>query len=595
MAPIVAPRMRITRVALCAGVAALLYFTGLGRPALWEPDEGRYAEVAREMLVQGDYVTPRNDWVRYFEKPPLVYWVTAGAMKIFGANEFAARAPAALFSTGQVAVTEALGEAMFGPIAGVMAAVALALSPLFFAFARFATPDPALAFFFTAALASFYMAAKSGYTSAEFGSLRRCDGRNWMNLWMVLWMVLAAALLGLGTLAKGPVALALGGAVALVWLVIEGRAREAFTIPWLRCAIVYLAITAPWFVLAAERNAGFLQFFFVHEHVQRYLESTEHEWGPYFFVIVVAGGMWPWLYFVPLGLHDLRSGDDDEPAVTNRRSALIFLLIWFGLVIIFFSIPRSKLGEYILPAFPPIAIIAGYGLSRLSEMDGGRVDHLMIRFVILNAVIGVAMALSAPTLIRYGISRVLLRDAAVAGFGLLAGAAGAAIASRFRRSAAATAVPVALGVLLAMGALMKAREDAAPMFSYRTLARAIGPVIGDGCALASYRHQVQSLPFYTHQRERLVGYRGELAPFGDSADARGSFVASDTDLETLWGSNACVVVVANRGDLPRLKLILTPAPSIIGCEGKKFALLNRQVASRPASLGECVDAVETIP
>jgi 4-amino-4-deoxy-L-arabinose transferase-like glycosyltransferase len=202
--------MRITRVALCAGVAALLYFTGLGRPALWEPDEGRYAEVAREMLLQGDYVTPRNDWVRYFEKPPLVYWVTAGAMKIFGANEFAARTPAALFSAGQVAVTEALGEAMFGPIAGVMGAVALALSPLFFAFARFATPDPALAFFFTAALASFYMAATSGYMSAEPGSLMRCDGRNWKNLWMVLWMVLAAALLGLGTLAKGPVALALG-------------------------------------------------------------------------------------------------------------------------------------------------------------------------------------------------------------------------------------------------------------------------------------------------------------------------------------------------------------------------------------------------
>jgi 4-amino-4-deoxy-L-arabinose transferase-like glycosyltransferase len=585
-ASIMAPR--ITRVVLCAGVAALLYFTGLGRPALWEPDEGRYAEVAREMLLQGDYVTPRNDWVRYFEKPPLVYWITVGAMRLFGANEFAARAPAALFSTGQVAVSEALGEAMFGPLAGVIGAVALALSPLFFAFARFATPDPALAFFFTAALASFYMAAESG-------SLRRRGGRNWM----VLWMILAAALLGLGTLAKGPVALALGGAVALVWLVIEGRAREAFTIPWLRCAIVYLAITAPWFVLAAERNAGFLQFFFVHEHVQRYLESTEHEWGPYFFVIVVAGGMWPWLYFAPVGLHDLRSGDDNEPAVTKRRGALMFLLIWFGLVFIFFSIPRSKLGEYILPAFPPLAIIAGYGLSRLGEMNGGRVDHLMVRFVILNAAIGVAMALAAPTLIRHGMNRVLLQDGAVAGFGLLAGAVGATIASRFRRSTVAIALPVALGVLLAMGALMKAREDAAPMFSYRTLARAIGPVIGDGCALASYRHQIQSLPFYTRQREKLVGYRGELAPFGDGADARDSFIASDTDLEALWGSKACVVVVANRGDLPRLRRILTPAPSIIGCEGKKFALLNQRfaqpVASRPVQPSECDDATATIP
>ena len=348
-------------------------------------------------------------------------------------------------------------------------------------------------------------------------------------------------------------------------------------------------------MLAAERNAGFLQFFFVHEHVQRFLENTEHEWGPYFFVIVVAGGMWPWLYFTPLGLHDLRRRDGDEPAVTKRRGALIFLLIWFGLIFVFFSIPRSKLGEYILPGFPPLAIIAGYGLSRLGEMDDGRVNHLMLRFIVLNAAISVAMALAAPTLIRYGISRALLQDAGVAGFGLLAGAVGATIASRFRRSAAAVAVPIALGVILAMGALMKAREDAAPMFSYRTLARAVAPVIGDGCALASYRHQVQSLPFYTHQREKLVGYRGELAPFGDSADARESFIVSDADLEALWGSRACVVVVANRGDLPRLRRILTPAPSIIGCEGKKFALLNQPVAPGRIPLGECDDDTETIP
>jgi hypothetical protein len=146
-----------------------------------------------------------------------------------------------------------------------------------------------------------------------------------------------------------------------------------------------------------------------------------------------------------------------------------------------------------------------------------------------------------------------------------------------------------------MGALMKAREDAAPMFSYRTLARAIRPLVGDGCALASYHHQVQSLPFYTRRREKLVGYRGELAPFGDGADARESFIVSDADLETLWGSKACVVVVANRGDLPRLKRILTPAASIIGCEGKKFALVNQPVASRTVPLSECDDDSETIP
>jgi Aminoarabinose transferase C-terminal domain len=127
------------------------------------------------------------------------------------------------------------------------------------------------------------------------------------------------------------------------------------------------------------------------------------------------------------------------------------------------------------------------------------------------------------------------------------------------------------------------------------LARTIRPLIGDGCALASYRHQVQSLPFYTREREKLVAYRGELAPFGDSPDARASFIASDKDLQAMWTSNVCVVLVANRSDLPRLKRILTPAPSIIGCEGKKVALYNQPIRWLPTPPGSCRDAApETV-
>ena len=147
---------RPLRLTIYALLAAILYLPGLGRPALWEPDEGRYAEIAREMVVSGDYVTPRDDFELYFEKPPLVYWADAASIGAFGANEFAVRLPAALFSVGQVVVTAALAEVMFGATAGFFAALALALSPLFFGFARFATLDPALAFFLTAALGAFY-------------------------------------------------------------------------------------------------------------------------------------------------------------------------------------------------------------------------------------------------------------------------------------------------------------------------------------------------------------------------------------------------------------------------------------------------------
>ena len=232
---------RPLRLTIYALLAAIMYVPGLGKPALWEPDEGRYAEIAREMVLSGDYVTPRDAFELYFEKPPLVYWADAASIGIFGVNEFAVRLPAALFSVGQVVVTAALAEVMFGATAGLFAALALALSPLFFGFARFATLDPALAFFLTAALATFYLAARED--SFSLPSARR-------------WMLICAAMLALGTLAKGPIALLLGGAIALAWLAVGRRLREIVRMPLVWCGLIYAAIVLPWFILMETRNPG---------------------------------------------------------------------------------------------------------------------------------------------------------------------------------------------------------------------------------------------------------------------------------------------------------------------------------------------------
>src|SRR5271167_4603924 len=303
---------RPLRLTIYALLAAILYLPGLGKPALWEPDEGRYAEIAREMVISGDYVTPRDDFELYFEKPPLVYWAEAGAIHAFGVNEFAVRLPAALFSIGQVVVTAALADAVLGPTAGFFAALALALSPLFFGFARFATLDPALAFFLTAALSAFYFSARDGSFSSP--AARR-------------WMLISAAMLATGTLAKGPVALLLGGAIPLIWLAFERRLREIAQLPLVQCAIIYAAFVLPWFVLMEARNPGFLNFFFIHEHLQRYVTSNEHGWGPWFFVPIVTGGIWPWIFFVPLGWSSMRArdaGPESRPAPSDRRSAATF-------------------------------------------------------------------------------------------------------------------------------------------------------------------------------------------------------------------------------------------------------------------------------
>ena len=296
---------RPLRLTLYALLGAIIYLPGLGRPALWEPDEGRYAEIAREMVVSGDYVTPRDDFELYFEKPPLVYWANAASIEIFGANEFAVRLPAALFSIGQIVVTAALADEMLGATAGFFAALVLALSPLFFGFARFATLDPALAFFLAAALGAFYIAAREDSFSRP--SARR-------------WMLISAAMLAMGTLAKGPIALLLGGAIAVTWLAVEHRLRQVAQMPLVWCGVIYAAIVLPWFILMEARNPGFLRFFFIHEHFERYVSSSEHGWGPWFFIPIVIGGMWPWIFFVPLGWSAMRAADSGESSFRPSTS-----------------------------------------------------------------------------------------------------------------------------------------------------------------------------------------------------------------------------------------------------------------------------------
>lgn len=556
-------RVRLYRPLLCGGLAFLVYLMGLGRPPLWEPDEGRYAEVAREMVVTGDYVTPRNDWVRYFEKPPLVYWATAASLQVFGRNEFAVRLQAASFSAAEVGLTAALGEAMLGAAAGILGALALALSPLFFVFARFATPDPALAFFLAAGLGAFYLAART----PDFGT---GAGRR--------WMIAAAAMLGLGTLAKGPVALALGGAIALLWLIFAARAKDAMRIPWLSCIAIYVVIAMPWYVLVSWRNPGFLTFFLVHEHLQRYLESTEHGWGPWFFVPVILGGTFPWLCFVPAGIVGSRptSSENVEPP---RRADLHFLLIWFAVIFIFFSIPRSKLGEYILPALPPIAILAGAGLANLGRSSSERRRSHFGWVALITGVLVLATGVAAPIATRLGTSPALAVDAVGAAAAIFGGAAIAYLLVRRQFSISLPIVSLSAGVIAALGIGIKARSDVSTLVSYRELARASAPYVREGCVLASYRHFIQALPFYTGARERIVRYEGELAPFSRSADASESFLPTDLKLQESWGSGRCVILIANRTDLRHLRIILKPQPSIVGCEGKKFALLNQ---ARPA-------------
>jgi len=497
---------------------------------------------------------------------------------IFGRNEFAVRLQAAVASVGQVTITEALAEDMFGATTGIFAALALALSPLFFTFARAATPDPALAFFMTAAMACFYKGAQSAGPTA-------IDGK---------WMVVAAVMLGLGTLTKGPVALALGGAIALLWLLLEGRRRDLLQLPWFRCVTLYLGLTVPWFIVVGLQNRGFFHFFIIHEHFERYLESTEHGWGFWFYVPITIAGTWPWFYFAPLGLTGL--GDTaafgwafikkSSPAPSDfidsarrERAAMHFLITWFAVVLVFFSIPRSKLGEYVLPALPPIGILAGRGVARIEKINVSQRRRLFLIFALLNLAAAIAIMVALLATRATGLRPALARDATIAAAALLAG--GTAPLFFYRDRWGAVSMGLAISMIILMGAGLDARSRVAPWISYRRLARLIVPYTNRGCRLMSYRHFEQALPFYTGVRETLVNYRGELEPFGPQQDLKGTVFADTAQLQKVWAGGQCILLVVNRLDLPTLLNLLYPKPITIGCEGKKMALSNSRLDNWP--------------
>jgi 4-amino-4-deoxy-L-arabinose transferase-like glycosyltransferase len=317
-------------VLLLLAAVAVLEPKGSG---LAEPDETRYAEIPREMLASGDFVVPRLNALPYFEKPPLLYWVNAAAMRALGPTPWAARLPTRLAGIG-TAILVVLAAGGFRKREGLAAGILLLAAPLGFLMARTNLTDGLLTFFFTATL----LAARAAIE-------RRAEGRPWVGL--AAWTGAAAA----GAfLTKGLIALALPGLILLLWCAATGRLRGLGALVASPAPLVFVALSAPWFVLVARRHPGFLQFFFVHEHFQRFATGAAKRAGPiWYFVPVIVAGFLPGLPFLLAAFR----------RAVRRADEGFFFLLWFAAVFVFFSLSQSKLPPYIFPALPAAAILAG--------------------------------------------------------------------------------------------------------------------------------------------------------------------------------------------------------------------------------------------
>jgi 4-amino-4-deoxy-L-arabinose transferase-like glycosyltransferase len=351
----------------------IVWFYGLGARTLVPTDEGRYAEMAREMVTTNDWITPRLNGIKYFEKPPLQDWMNALTFKLFGLGEWQARLWTGLCGLLGIALVAHAGRRIFGERVGFTAAVVLASSFFWAALGHINTLDMGLAGMMTLALCGLLLAQRNDASARE--------RRNWM---LVCWAGMALAVLS-----KGLIGIVLPGAVLVLYTVI---ARDWAI--WKRLhagpgLLVFFAITAPWFVMVSLANPEFPYFFFIHEHLQRFTSKIHNRAGPwYYFIPILLLGIFPWLGVLA---QSLWNGRRDETSGFQPKK---MLLIWSGFIFFFFSISGSKLPSYILPIFPALALLIACHLEQASHKSVVFAAGLLALF----SVIGLAFVPKIPAL-----------------------------------------------------------------------------------------------------------------------------------------------------------------------------------------------------
>jgi len=500
------PGSRSRWIASAFLICALIWFAGLEYRGLFTPDEGRYADIAREMLDSNDWVTPRLNGIKYLEKPPLQYWATAGAFAVLGVDEWTARLWPAYTGFLGIALMAFAGFRLAPRSPWLPTALMAAGSWGYFLGGQFLTLDMGLTFFLTVAMLGFLLSRRAGIgLSAERG-----------------WMILAWSGMACAVLSKGIVGIVIPALALMVYVALERDLSPLKRLHWAPGLAAFGAIALPWFVLAQQRNPEFFDFFFIREHFERYLLPDHHRPGPWwYFVPVLLVGLLPWTPSIPAAFARAWRASAPPGFKPDR-----FLVIWTGVVVVFFSASHSKLPGYVLPALPAILLLLARHYPALSERARRAPAVACIASGLALGLLAAALPYLDARLSWTGFDAHYATWLLAAGL-VLSGAGLAGLRLHRRGSDEASIAVVGLGSLLAVQIALSGTHVLDEHYSSERLMEA---VVGDKLrfpreppfySVASFD---QSVPFYLGRPVTLVGYKDELAP--GIASEPGKYVAS---------------------------------------------------------------------
>jgi 4-amino-4-deoxy-L-arabinose transferase-like glycosyltransferase len=516
----------------------LLYLAPLPFTPLMEPDEGRYSAIPSAMNATGDYVTPRLKAAVYFEKPPLSYWATAIFFRIFGENAFSSRLFAALCAWGCIMLVYRMGLFFHDVRTGLYAAAVLTTFLYHVAIGRINILDIPLAFFVC-------MAIWSGFRC--FAEAEKKKG----------WLYLLYLFSALAFLAKGLIGIAFPFGVVVIWLLISGRWREVFALFTPVGVLIFLAVSLPWLILVQQQNPDFFRFFFIQEHLLRYATRMHDRYQPfYFYLPIILAGTLPWCAFLPEAIRGLGKGEKLFGSAEKR-----FLLSWFGLIFLFFSISSSKLIPYIAPVFLPVALSFGHLFRRYQERPGeggaGALPPLRYRLTgILQSVLFIAV-LFAPLFLRtHRVSWDSWWPWVVFPFLIQLLILFLPDRMRRRKGRAWFATLYLLFALFVVSLTPPVAQYLAPYKSAYPLAQAIRKQVPADATLYQYGMSLYGVDFYTGRRTPIVDDIGEVRYGSEQlpvAERERYFLTSDSFFRLVRETDGLYCATENDEKLERLK------------------------------------------
>ena len=537
----------LSLVLLCA--LALAWFSTLGERKLVRPDEGRYAEIAREMVATGDWTTPRLNGYKYFEKPALQYWATAAAFELFGVREWAARLWSALTGFLGVLLVLHFGNRVFGPPVGALAAAVLAGSMFWAVIGHINTLDMGVSFLMSLAVLGFVIAQLDDASARE----------RWR------WMHAAWAAAGLALLSKGLIGIVLPGGAFVIYVLVQRDWKLVARLHIGTGLLLFAAIAAPWLVAVSLTNDEFFRFFFIQEHFERFLTKGHGRYQPaWYFFPILAIGFSPWILSL---LPAIVRAWHDAPERQFRPAR--FLLIWSVLVFTFFSASGSKLPSYILPIFPALAVLVAAHAASTNRA-------LLATQGLLYAALGGTAALLAPQVLRAAGAELpaeLLVEYVPwirgAGLGMLVLAAASAYLA-FRQQAVAAVILLAAGGLFSSLSLLLGHETLSPAYSAYHIAEQIRPGLKADVPFYSVNTFDHTLPFYLGRTVTMVAYKDELAqPIGW---APGDYVPDLAAFARAWQADRDAWAVFNASDFPQMQKTLQIPMQVVARDPRRVVV-----------------------